>query len=559
MVMDEKQERQEELLRKGRQRFLAQFGESIGKTEELVLRAQEPEARLELVRLFHSMKGSAPLFGLEQIGETAAELEQHWEEHDRDDERARELLLQLKRLGEAAASSGDAALPVSQLSETGTNAAARARLLVVDDDAAFRAYICDLLRGEGYEVDEAESPTVAKGKLRERNYDLISLDLMMGAESGFDLFEFLKSDPTLKWIPLIVLSGNSQIESKVRSLDSGADDYMTKPFEADELTARIRRLLTRVGEYQQLAFHDALTGIANRRFFDRRLRSEMDRVKRYPEPIAVAFLDIDRFKLVNDTYGHHIGDLVLQGFAHQIQRHIRASDLLARFGGEEFVVVFPNTSGLHAKRVVEELLAKLQHEPVASHDGQTYRITFSAGVAEWDGFQSIEDWLAAADGVMYRAKQEGRNRVILFDRTPPSAEQAHISNLQQQQRTVLVVDDDAILRSILVSKLGQLPVRVLEAGDGEAALRLLEKEPVDLCILDGVMPRMDGFTLLERLHEHNELASRKEDIKVLMLSARKKEDDVVRGLMLGALDYMSKPFSLVELEIRIKRLLGLIQ
>ncbi len=126
----------------------------------------------------------------------------------------------------------------------------------------------------------------------------------MGPESGYVLFDFLKNDLTFKWIPLIVLSGEDDVEEKVKCLDLGADDYVTKPFKFKELKARVSRLLTRAKEFEQMAFRDALTDVYNRRYFENHITVQLQKIKWTDEQMTLALLDIDKFKSINDTYGH---------------------------------------------------------------------------------------------------------------------------------------------------------------------------------------------------------------------------------------------------------------
>ena len=126
----------------------------------------------------------------------------------------------------------------------------------------------------------------------------------------------------------------------------------------------------------------------------------------------LVFIDIDCFKRINDTYGHHVGDLVLQGLAHLLQVNLRSTDLLARFGGEEFVIALPNTPVDQAITTMQNILDKVRLNAVAQYEGQTFSITFSAGVAEWQEGMTVAEWVAKADDAMYQAKQQGRNRIV---------------------------------------------------------------------------------------------------------------------------------------------------
>jgi two-component system, cell cycle response regulator len=382
---------------------------------------------------------------------------------------------------------------------------------------------------------------------------VILLDLMMYPQSGYELFEFLKEDPTLKWIPLVVLSGRDDLEDKVRCLRLGADDYVTKPFQYDELEARVYSLLKRSKQFEEMAFRDVLTGVYNRRYFDQQLQMELRWVQRDNSPITLAFIDIDRFKHVNDTYGHHIGDLVLQGLSHLLQQNIRGTDFLARYGGEELVILLPDTTAKQALNLLERIAEVVRSQPMARHQGQEFTITFSAGISQWEPGMTAQKWIELADDAMYQAKQLGRDRTVLSQGMSAYELEVATNHRPRKLKRLLIADDDKLTREIVKARLGSLPVELLEAEDGESVLKLMHEKPIDVLLLDGIMPKIDGFDLLAEIKLDPQLRK----VKVIILSSRHQEEDVVRGLQLGADDYVSKPFSLMELEIRVKRLLGL--
>lgn len=567
-----KKQRSEQLITEGKERFLYTMEQQLQQLDELFAQleyAPNWQGAEHWYRILHTIKGSAPVFGLTSIGKLADTLLREWEWTQ--SETATSLnaetwphqasislhnsssalhMLKLERdivLRELQLNANN-----EQGSKTG-NMLMNSRILFIDDDPVLRSYLVNRLELDGYITEDAEDVETAQRMLREHHYDLILLDLMMYPKSGYELFQFLQDDPTLKWLPLIVLSARDDVNDKVSCLMLGASDYLTKPFRYEELAARIYSLLNRTKNFEQMAFRDALTGVYNRRYFDHHIELELQRVERYPAPICVAFIDIDRFKYVNDTHGHAIGDLVLQGLAHLVQQRLRSTDVLARYGGEEFVVLMPNTTGEQAVKLLSKVLQHVRANPVAQHEGRSYSITFSAGVADWEPGMSIPQWIRTADEAMYSAKEQGRNRVLLG-----GLEGAAKMDMEQpivSPKKVLIADDDDILRSIVASRLDALPIEIVEVNDGEAAYRYLLQHEVDLCIVDGVMPRMDGLTLLQKFREEPVFQDR--SMRVLMLSGRKRDDDVAKGLELGADDYMSKPFSLLELEVRVRRLLGL--
>ncbi|MEF3313869.1 diguanylate cyclase [Paenibacillus sp. GYB004] len=569
----DKKRKNERLMREGKTRFLAELDKQIRDMERLLERIDldfDESCPNQLYRHVHTLKGSAPIFGFDSIGAVAQSLAEEWEWTQEETERepsapaavhlakqsvlnSKASLMQLKM--ELIILQRQQQLTVQQEQgfrqlQTGLGS----KLLVIDDDDVLRSFLVRRLELDGYTVHEADSVERAKGMLHDDVYDLILLDLMMHPQSGYELFDHLKEDPTLKWLPLIVLSARCDVHDKVRCLLLGANDYVTKPFQYEELAARIYSLLSRTKSFEQLAFRDPLTGVYNRRYFDHQVELELQRIARYPVPISLAFIDIDRFKTINDSYGHAIGDLVLQGLAHLLQQHLRPTDILARYGGEEFVVVMPNTTGEQAAQLLNSVLQVTNKQPVAQYEGQSFSITFSCGVSEWTAGLPMAHWIALADEAMYRAKQQGRNRVLQScGSIEPGT--ASVLGAPPKLRRVLVADDDSILRSILVARLKQLPVEVAEASDGEEALAYLSAHGADLCILDGVMPKLDGFALLRKLKSDS--GDRYRHVRILMLSGKKREDDIALALRLGADEYMSKPFSLVDLEMRVKRLLEL--
>jgi diguanylate cyclase (GGDEF)-like protein len=547
-------------LKVGRKILINELGKKIIVLQQLEDSHVDFARAQQIYRLAYSLKGSAAVFGLIRIGHIADNLVNEWEwvnaveglhlESQIKSSIKGSLLLITQLIEEYEISKkmieNERDVTITAIQES---AHTGSRILVVEDDEALRSNLVKGLQSDGYEVDGVHNNDNAKLKLYENKYDLILLNLRMYPQSGYDLFYFLKEDPTLKWLPLIVLSGETDLQDKVRCLQMGADDYLTKPFQYEELAARIYSLLRRTKIFAKMAFRDPLTGIFNRRYFDNQMQLELKRIVRFPAPISLAFIDIDRFKHVNDTFGHSIGDLVLQAMAHTLQENVRSTDLVARFGGEEFVIIFPNTTGYQAAALIQAILNKIRRSPITEHEGQAFNITFSAGLAQWQPGSDVQKWIQTADETMYKAKEQGRNRCLVYDQ---SMEETPINIVRKR---ILIVDDDRMIRAILMSKLAYLPVDLMEAIDGEEGLQILGAEVIDLCILDAIMPKMDGFSLLQALRDHKKPIN--ESMKVIMLSGRINEEDIARGMMLGADEYIPKPFSMIELESIVKKMLEL--
>ncbi|EGL15524.1 MULTISPECIES: diguanylate cyclase [unclassified Paenibacillus] len=561
--------RDERLLKQGRRLFIKELAHQVAQMDDLlVIIASSPEVKdlQDMYRIVHMLKGSAPMFQFGRIGKIAEELVRVWEWTQSLHPSAALTADFTPLVNESVTHTSEyirhllmehdvsvIELEVDEQKENGIvhTMGGKRRLLIIDDDDVLRTYLVRRLELDGYKVDEASDVPSAKLLLRQQAYDLITLDLMMYPQSGYELFDFLKEDPTLKWVPLIVLSGRDDLSDKVRCFHLGADDYVTKPFQYEELAARIYGIVKRTKNFEELAFRDPLTAVFNRRYFDHQIQLELERVQRYPSAISLAFIDIDNFKRINDRHGHHTGDLVLQGLAHLLQTRMRSTDLVFRFGGEEFVVVMPGTGAEAAAESLRALLEVAHLQPIVSDEGEDYWITFSAGVSAWHPDLSIDEWILRADQAMYRAKQDGKDRIYIEEET--EAAPAGSEGSLRHRPKLLVVDDDKILRAIVVSGLQHLPLDIEEAADGEAAYERIREGGIDLCILDGIMPKMSGIELLERLNTEPPVTGTM--CKVIMLSGRKKEESMDTLQKLGVHEYMTKPFSMVELEMNVKRLL----
>lgn len=258
---------------------------------------------------------------------------------------------------------------------------------------------------------------------RQRRPSTILLDLDMPDMDGFEVLRALKDEPTTSSAPVIVLSGLHGSEDKVTAFDLGATDYVTKPFDLAELRARLRAALRLDHLLRLLAERadvDGLTGLGNRAHFDKRWAEKVAECNRYQTPLSLALLDVDFFKRVNDTWGHPAGDEVLQGIASMLQRECRTPDVVCRYGGEEFVIVMPNTDPTDAANVAERIRQVMGQLKWPRHPESP--ITISIGVVGTRGKASgitPERWLEMADQNLYAAKRGGRNRVVSSELDPP--------------------------------------------------------------------------------------------------------------------------------------------
>ena len=288
------------------------------------------------------------------------------------------------------------------------------KVLIVDDSPDALALAKVRLGKENLEIVTADSGAKGLKLAKSEKPDLILLDVDMPKVSGFDVCRKLKTNKDLCMIPVIFLTGSDNTQDKIKGLNVGAVDYVTKPFDAFELKARVNAAL-RTKRMQDLlieyAHIDPLTGIPNRRALTERLRKEWMRVRRHGGKLSFIMADIDHFKRVNDTYGHSIGDEVLQKIAQAIVSQCREIDLPARYGGEEFAIIVPDESAERAGELAERCRQATSDLRINLGD-EDVQITASFGVADIaDAPATVEDLIKAADDALYKAKQAGRNQI----------------------------------------------------------------------------------------------------------------------------------------------------
>ncbi|MCF7797185.1 MAG: diguanylate cyclase [Lentisphaeria bacterium] len=289
------------------------------------------------------------------------------------------------------------------------------RIIVIDDDKHFVELLKYQLKDAGYEVEGISSDVILTADISEYRPDLVICDLIMPVP-GMDILQHVKSTPRLRQVPFIFVSAYHDHEHKIRAYLSGADDYMEKPIHFPVLRAKITGMFKRLELIQNDIFRDPMTNLYNRRFLEHEMPRLVSFHQRHDQKLVVGILDIDHFKKVNDTYGHLIGDIILENFAAQVQTAVRASDYVVRFGGEEIVVILTNSNISGAKTTLERLLVHLEQEPLFENPEKDLKIhiSFSAGLAELPTHAADANGLLnQADKALYAAKSAGRHQVQL--------------------------------------------------------------------------------------------------------------------------------------------------
>jgi diguanylate cyclase (GGDEF)-like protein len=289
-------------------------------------------------------------------------------------------------------------------------------ILVAEDNPDQMEIITTMLSKSRYRVVSAEDGQQAMERLEREAVDIALLDIMMPKMTGLEVCQNIRADPRLKNIYVIFLTALAGGEERVKGLEMGANDYVTKPFYLPELLARLsvgERVTRERQEMERQASYDPLTGLNNRRSFDERLPGEFERAKRYRRSLALLMLDVDNFKQVNDTYGHDWGDAVLKEVGRVLRERTRKSDIAARYGGEEFVVILPEIDAEGARQAAEKIRQEIKTVSFSPDSRPSFSVTVSVGVACTalrdypDGQAAVKD----ADVALYQAKRSGKDRV----------------------------------------------------------------------------------------------------------------------------------------------------
>jgi len=306
-------------------------------------------------------------------------------------------------------------------------AADTASIMIVDDTPENLALLASMLGDAGHRVLAFPSAKMALAAAERRPPDLVLLDICMPQMDGFELARCFKANPALAEIPILFLSALSETAEKVTAFAVGGVDYIVKPVQVAEVQVRvethlrIRRLAKSLAEQNraleqalariaELATHDELTGLLNRRATLDRLRELHALSARHGAPESLVFVDLDHFKRINDEHGHAAGDAVLTAAGERLRAAVRSTDVVGRWGGEEFLIVLRQTGSNDAADVAEKLRARLASTPVELA-GVRHGLTGSFGVATLRAGEALDAWIERADRACYDAKREGRDRV----------------------------------------------------------------------------------------------------------------------------------------------------
>jgi len=471
-------------------------------------------------RIAHTLRGSGTTYGFPEITEAAAALE---DSNDAEfGEHLEKLLLTVQD-----------SCAVNEPDD-------KAGILLIDDDPFITDLLRTVLEGANREIFIATTAAEAESILVDKKVSLILLDLILPDTDGRNFLVRLKERPSTANVPVIVLSAKLGAQPKTECFALGADAYYEKPFEVETICAAVSAWLYRTEGNLRESRRDHLTGLPNRAAFKEAFQRTVSLSSRRKESVTVAILDLDRFKHVNDTFGHAAGDEVLRRTSAILIGAFRKSDLLARWGGEEFVALFPNTGTEGATMAVRKALEALSSQKFSGTGGRDFHVTFSAGISEVGPASSLEEAVAEADRFLYLAKAQGRNCVLSSQ-----------DKLAEQPRNILLIESDDTVATIIKTRLGREGFQIKHFSDSQLGLEAAEAGGYSLCVLDAAMPVMDGLKVLSHMREHPTSSN----LPVLLLTSLGKEKDIARGFQLGADDYLVKPFSALDMVARVRNIL----
>jgi diguanylate cyclase (GGDEF)-like protein len=414
------------------------------------------------------------------------------------------------------------------------------RLLVIEHDPQMSRLLETILAASDREIVPVASAGEALEALEDRQFALIILDLNLPDADGRALLMSLRERSATAGVPVIILSSMGGPQPKAECFALGADAYFEKPLAPEVLKAAVSARLHRSVEHRREARQDALTGLPNRAAFREGFLRIVAMAARKQEPTSLALLDFDLLKRINEALGHVAGDAALRHAAGAFTASLRRSDFLARWGGDEFALVLPNTSIMGARFALDKLFAALAASPFRTQDGRPVGISFSAGLVSVAPDATLEGAIAEADRCLYLAKSGGRARIVA--ESDPALPQTH---------RILLAESDDRVAALVTDSLSREGFEVVRCRDGENALRAALATPCSLWILDLQQEHLMGRSLLADLQAN----WRGHRVPVLMLAPLGRDQAVAQGFRQGADDYLVKPFTAQDLTARVHNLL----
>ena len=397
---------------------------------------------LQIRQIAHTIKGSASNFGARELVKHSKELEDRTELDD-----TRDAAVYAERIATAfSALTIDLDQEVSLVGQIDkvsvSSLEQRYRILVVDDDRSLRLLLVNAFKREDYELEEATNGAQAIEICQRRMPDLILMDAVMPEMDGFDACQAIREIPLGADIPVLMITGLEDEESIIRAFSSGATDYISKPINFSVMKQRVARLIKAnkaEKHVKQLAYHDTLTSLPNRANLMQHLRLVVEHVAEENDKFAILFLDLDRFKMINDTMGHDVGDLLLKAVSDRVRNCVRDQDFIARLGGDEFTIVLEKIKGPQTAAKVAEKICLSLNQPFVFMRKKMF-VTTSIGISIFpDNGGDVIDLIKHADSAMFKAKEKRND--YCFYQTGMEAEIAERLEMERELRQAIERDE----------------------------------------------------------------------------------------------------------------------
>lgn len=292
------------------------------------------------------------------------------------------------------------------------------RVLIVDDDERISEFYATVLKHAGMKVMTVSNPMKVLEALSDFRPELVLMDQYMPEIDGRELGAVIRQEAAFLSIPIVFLSAENDPDKQLELMRIGADEFLTKPISPERLVAAVSIRAERFRRLRSMMLRDSLTGLLNHTTTKEQLSIELSRMRRNNMSLAFALVDLDHFKLVNDTYGHPIGDQVIKTMSNMLKQRLRTTDLIGRYGGEEFAVALPDVNPSNAVVVMDKVRQAFSQIRQV-HGGGEFTVTMSCGIAMFPDYDDVPALTEAADQALYEAKHKGRNRVVLAP--PPTA------------------------------------------------------------------------------------------------------------------------------------------
>ena len=381
-----------------------------------------PDSKKDIQRFFNNIKVKASMLGYDDLSKIAGYYDHYIENKDIIDDDPHEIFSDiLKGVGvikryvrklEEGVYKKNNKKESSEEDPVQLNVSKnKGNILLLDDDKLISAILKDEFEKQGYSMMTTTDHEEAIEYILYKDINIALIDIVMPKMNGFDVFDILKKNGVD--IPIIFLSGKSFTHYKVDALSRGVDDYITKPFEIKEVVARVERSLGRAKQYKNKLNRDKLTGLFNKEYFNKYVTELIKRGRHLEQNYSVAFMDLDDFKYINDNYGHVTGDYVLKDFAFFLQNTLDSEDIVFRFGGDEFIVLFVDKNLDTAYKSMEDARKKLNETIFRYKDvEENIKVHVSTGITGIEKNDSAEDILKRADKCLYVSKELNKNTTV---------------------------------------------------------------------------------------------------------------------------------------------------